>query len=356
MLAGEPVRGSYQRRGCVVTSSPASPWRRIWSRRSWLTRRSQGLPRSPGLWAALPALVIYAVLGSSRSLSMGPEATTALMTAVAIGPLAAGTQPYAALAATLALLVGAMSGGVAAAAGFRRGPAVTAGPGRLYGGRGADHDRRPARRVTGVPVTGQASSPRSSPSPPPRAIQPATVASRPRSWSSCCVLRWRWPQAPGPLLALLLATAAVAAFGLASHGVGVVGPIPAGLPVPGLPDVHPHDLRELLLPAFTVLIVGFSDDVLTARSFARRGEEIAANRELLALGAANAGVEPGARLPRQQQRDQDRDRRRGGQPDPAVLADRGGVRSLPSLLFARPVLARFPAPRSARSSSTRRSG
>jgi len=44
------------------------------------------------LWAALPALVAYAAFGSSRSLSMGPEATTALMTAIALRPLAAGTR------------------------------------------------------------------------------------------------------------------------------------------------------------------------------------------------------------------------------------------------------------------------
>ena len=48
-------------------------------------------------------------------------------------------------------------------------------------------------------------------------------------------------------------------------------------------------LRALLLPAFTVLIVAFSDDVLTGRSFARRGETINANRELLALGISNVG-------------------------------------------------------------------
>ncbi|MGN6791633.1 MAG: SulP family inorganic anion transporter, partial [Streptosporangiaceae bacterium] len=58
---------------------------------------------------------------------------------------------------------------------------------------------------------------------------------------------------------------------------------------PQLPAFHPHVLRELLLPAFTVLIVAFSDDVLTARSFARRGEDIIANRELLALGVSNVG-------------------------------------------------------------------
>ena len=59
-----------------------------------------GLHPAAGLWAAVPALVIYAVLGSSRSLSLGPEATTALMTAAAIGPLAArDSSRYAALAA-----------------------------------------------------------------------------------------------------------------------------------------------------------------------------------------------------------------------------------------------------------------
>ena len=49
-----------------------------------------GLPPVTGLWAAFPALIVYALLGSSRSLSMGPEATTALMTLVAIKPLADG--------------------------------------------------------------------------------------------------------------------------------------------------------------------------------------------------------------------------------------------------------------------------
>src|SRR5205807_1194073 len=56
------------------------------------------------------------------------------------------------------------------------------------------------------------------------------------------------------------------------------------------PTLDPGVLRELLLPAFTVLVVAFSDDVVTARSFAGRDEKIVANRELLALGLANAGA------------------------------------------------------------------
>jgi len=251
-----------------------------------------GLPPVVGLWAALPALVAYAMLGSSSSLSMGPEATTALMTAIAIAPLAAGDPArYADLATALALLVGLMSVGARllrlgfvadllsrpVLVGYMAGVALIMIADQL-------------RRVTGVPVTGQAffaqldSFARGM-----GRMQPATVAVAAAVLAFLLLLWWRWPHAPGPLLAVLLATAAVAVSGLHGHGVSVVGPIPAGLPVPGWPDVHPQVLRELLLPAFTVLIVAFSDDVLTARSFARRGEKIIANRELLALGVANVG-------------------------------------------------------------------
>lgn len=47
------------------------------------------LPPVAGLWAAIPAMILYALSGSSRLLSVGPESTTALMTAVAVGPPAA---------------------------------------------------------------------------------------------------------------------------------------------------------------------------------------------------------------------------------------------------------------------------
>src|SRR5512134_1569270 len=63
-----------------------------------------GLPAVAGLWAVVGAMCVYALLGSSRQLSVGPESTTALMTAVAIGPLAGGDPArYAVLAAALAL-------------------------------------------------------------------------------------------------------------------------------------------------------------------------------------------------------------------------------------------------------------
>ena len=249
-----------------------------------------GLPPVTGLWAAVPALIAYVLFGSSTSLSMGPEATTALMTLVAIKPLAAGDPArYAELASTLALLTAVMAvaawllrlGFVAdllskpVLVGYMAGVAVIMIADQL-------------QHVTGIPVTGQVfftqvgSFARGL-----GHVQPAVLAVSLSVLGFLLLLRWRWPRLPGPLLAVLLASVAVAAF--RPGGVGVVGPVPARLPTVQLPALHPQSLRELLLPAFTVLIVGFSDDVVTARSFARRGEEIVANRELLALSVANAG-------------------------------------------------------------------
>ncbi|GHE45074.1 hypothetical protein GCM10017771_65450 [Streptomyces capitiformicae] len=66
-----------------------------------------GLPPVAGLWAILPALALYALLGSSRLLSVGPESMTALMTATVVAPLAAGDPArYATLTAALAVTVG----------------------------------------------------------------------------------------------------------------------------------------------------------------------------------------------------------------------------------------------------------
>src|SRR5258708_7903002 len=225
-----------------------------------------GLPPVTGLWAAFPALIVYALLGSSRSLSMGPEATTALMTLVAIKPLAAGHPvQYAKLASTLALLTGLM--------------ALAAWLLRL--GFFAD------------------------------------LLSRP----------------------VLVATAAVAA--LHPGGASVVGPVPARLPAVGLPTLDPGVLRELLLPAFTVLIVGFSDDVVTARSFAGRDEKIVANRELLALGVANAGAALVRGFPVSSSGTRTAIAIAAGRKTQAYsLATAASV--LVVLLVARPVLSRFP--------------
>lgn len=252
-----------------------------------------GLPAVTGLWAAIPALVVYSLLGTSPSLSLGPEATTALMTAIAIRPLAAGdASRYSELAISLALVVGVI--------------AVVAGLLRL--GFVADLLSRPVlvgymagvalimivdqlQNVTGVPVTGTTFAGQlSSFARNAGQLQPLTLAVAAGVLAFLFLVGARWPRAPGPLLAVVLATVVVAAADLGAHGVGTVGPIPAGLPGLRLPDVHPSTLKELALPALAVVVVGFTDDMLTARSFASRDTVIVANRELLALGIANVGA------------------------------------------------------------------
>ncbi|GAA0966269.1 SulP family inorganic anion transporter [Acrocarpospora macrocephala] len=250
-----------------------------------------GLPPVAGLWAILAPLALYAVLGSSRQLSIGPESSTALMTAVSIGPLAAGDPArYAALAATLAVLVGVFAtacwalrlGFVAdllsrpVLVGYLAGLAFTMIVGQLG-------------RVTGVPVSGNeffaelASFARGLPG-----IHGWTLLFAVAVLAFLFLVRRLFPALPGPLLVVLLATAAVAAFGLERYGIKVVGPIPGGLPAPGLSI---SGVGELVLPALGVLLVGYSDNMLTGRSFAaRHNQQIDANQELLALGAANVGA------------------------------------------------------------------
>ncbi len=107
-----------------------------------------------------------------------------------------------------------------------------------------------------------------------------------------------FPRAPTALIGMLGATAAVWLLGLKDHGVGVVGQIPAGLHVPGLPDVAAHDLTTLVGPAVGIAFVAYTDNILTGRAFAsRHGETVNAQRELLALGGANLGAGLAGGLP-----------------------------------------------------------
>jgi sulfate permease, SulP family len=303
-----------------------------------------GLPPVTGLWAALPPLACYAVLGSSRLVSLGPESTTALMTAVTVGPLAAGDPArYAELATLLALLVGALAvvawlvrlGFVAdllsrpVVAGYLAGVALIMVSGQLG-------------RVTGVPVSGNSFISQVTSfahglgqGKPGDAVIAAAVLAflfAARAW---------WPRLPGPLAAVLLSTAACAVFGLGQHGVALAGYIPAGLPAPRIPAVTLHDVRELILPALSVLVVAFSDDVLTARAFERDGGVIDANAELLALGISNAGASLLRGFPVSSSASRTAIARTAGASTQAYsLTALATV--LAVLLFARPVLASFP--------------
>lgn len=121
-MSHRPDRHAPRRRDLVPGAAVLKGYRRSWLRGDLLAGATvaaylvpqvmayagvAGLPPVVGLWAILPALALYTLLGSSRLLSVGPESTTALMTATVVAPLA-GSDPdrYATLAATLAMTVG----------------------------------------------------------------------------------------------------------------------------------------------------------------------------------------------------------------------------------------------------------
>jgi high affinity sulfate transporter 1 len=100
------------------------------------------------------------------------------------------------------------------------------------------------------------------------------------------------PKLPGPLFAVLLATAAVAVFGLEKYGIKTIGHVPGGLPPFSLAHIkmHADDLNNLAAVAVGITIVGFADTIATARSFAMKdGSKIDGNAELRAMGVYNIG-------------------------------------------------------------------
>jgi SulP family sulfate permease len=258
-----------------------------------------GLPAVTGLWATIGALLVYAVLGSSPQLSVGPESTTALMTAVALGGVAAGDPGrYAALAGLLAILVGATClvawvgrlGFLAellsrpVLVGYMLGVAVIMIVGQLG-------------RLTGIRVP--------SGGPLSELADTAThlgAAHLPTVFLAGAVLVFlfavqAWlPRVPGPLVGMLLAAAAVALFDLKSRGIAVVGNVASALPHVQVPHIGSADVVALLPAALGITMVAYSDNVLTGRAFATRGSDaVDNNQELLALGAANvaAGMSQG---------------------------------------------------------------
>ena len=254
-----------------------------------------GVPPQSGLAVIVVTMVIYALIGSSRLLSVGPESTTALMTAAVLAPLALGDATrYIALAATMALLVGlyALLAGVLRIGfigdllsrpvliGYLSGVAVIMIVSQIG-------------KVSGVDVAGQsiiedvrsfATNLASSGAHLPTLAIGASVT------IALLVLTPRFRRIPIPLIVMLAATAVVAIFDLTSEGVQTVGRVSADNLAVGLPSLASDDLGILLLPALGIFIVGYTDNVLTARAFASRsGQRVHNNQEFLGLGAANIG-------------------------------------------------------------------
>lgn len=254
-----------------------------------------GVPPVVGLYAAVASLLLYALIGSSRHLVVGPmSATAALSAAIVAGFAGGGTAEYAAFSATLAIVTGVV--GILAGVlrfgfiasfisepvlkGFIIGLALTIIAGqlpKLFGVEKASGNF--FEQIVGL-VTKLGGT------------NPVTLAVGLAALAVLALLRRMLPLVPGALVVVVLGVLAVALFGLDDRGVAIVGPIEPGLPAFGLPPGVGVD-RYLALagPALGVLLVGFAEGLGAAKTYAvKAGYDIDANRELLGLGAANLGA------------------------------------------------------------------
>ena len=250
-----------------------------------------GLAPQFGFYAVIGALVVYALVGTCRHLGVGPEPGTAILAATGVGTIAGGDpKRYVALMAALALVVaGICIAGAVARLGFLA--SLLSKP-VLVGyitGVGLTLLSSQIAGFTGVTITSATFFPRFGELLADLGdVDGATLALAVGTLTLILAFKRASPRLPGALLAVVSATLIVALFALDERGISVVGQIPAGLPVPGLPDVSLGDFAQLLPVAAGIALVGFSDNVLTARAIAAgRGYRIDANQELLALGLTN---------------------------------------------------------------------
>lgn len=249
------------------------------------------LPVQAGLFAALVPMAVYAVLGSSRLLSVSTTTPIAILCATAIGEALRADPTLSPLtaAATLSVLVGMML--IAARvlrlgflANFISEPVLTgfkAGVGFVI-----VVDQLP--KLLGIHITKEGFF---------RDVASIVGHIPETSWPTLAValgtlaviaLAKRFmPKSPAPLLAVAVGIAASAIVGLEAVGVSVVGTIQGGLPMPILPRPA---LFEAMWPAAAgIALISFTESIAAARAFVRRDDPaIDANRELLAIGAANA--------------------------------------------------------------------
>jgi len=249
-----------------------------------------GLPVQVGLYVALVPMLVYALLGSSRPLSVSTTSTLAVLTATQLtlavpdadaAHLMAAASALALLAGGFLLLAGLLRLGFIAnfisdpiLTGFKAGIALVILVGQVPKLLGVQVNKghffdTVFSTLAHVPDTSGMTL----------AVAAATLA------ILLAMQRFR-PQAPAPLVAVVIGIAAAGFLGLKQAGVTLTGPIPAGLPGLAIPDLA---LVKILWPgALGMALMSFTESIAVGRAFARHDDPLpAANRELIALGAAN---------------------------------------------------------------------
>ena len=303
-----------------------------------------GLPVQVGLYTAIVPMVVYAVLGSSRPLSVSTTTTIAILTGAELGRVAPdpGAAALIAAAGTLAVLVGAM---LCAASVLRLGfignfisESVLTG---FKAGIGVVIVLDQLPKLLGVHIHKEGFF---------RDI--AAIAGQVPDASGATVLlalcllvliftleRYaHW--APVPLIAIAAAIIASGVFGLREAGLATVGEVPRALPDLMLPRL---DLVLQMWPAAAgIALMSFTETIAVGRAFAAPGEpRPAPNRELLATGLASAAGGLVGALPAGGGATQTAVNRRAGAKTQLATVVTAGM-ALATLLLLAPVIALMP--------------
>ncbi len=266
-----------------------------------------GLPAEMGLYASILPLLAYALLGSSRTLSVGPVAVVSLMTAMAVGKIAqTGTAEYisaaialAALSGVMLLVLGFLRFGFLAnflshpvVSGFITASAIVIGLSQV-------------RHLLGIEAGGDnlvslgSSLLRNLDDTNLVTLATGLLAIGFLLWSRNSLrqglLKLGLPNTAatilskaGPVFVILATVAASYLFDFQQRGVALVGMVPSGLPTLVMPPLDPGLWSQLALSALLISIIGFVESVSVGKTLAaKRRQRINPNQELVALGGAN---------------------------------------------------------------------
>ena len=253
-----------------------------------------GLPVAVGLYTAFVPMVIYALLGSSRVLSVSSTTTIAILVGTELGLVVPDGDPakLVTATATLSALVGAILivarlVNLGFVANFISTPVLTG----FKAGIGLVIVLDQVPKLLGVHITKHGFFPdllSVAQHVPDTSLLTLVVAAA--TFAILIGMEWLWPRAPAPLVAVGGGIAASWFFGLHAAGVSTVGLIPQGFPSLTLPLPDLALITQLLPGALGIALMSFTETIAAGRAFARPGDPpINANRELVATGAANLG-------------------------------------------------------------------
>lgn len=250
------------------------------------------LPVQVGLYTCIVPMLVYAVLGGSRAMSVSTTSTIATLTATTLvsAGVAAGSDDALGSLMMLTLLVGGILAlarlcklgslveniSDATALGVQIGVGATVAVGQLPKLLGEDQN------ASGEGFFGSIAAAAGS-------LASADVATMLLSAGSILVLvllKAFAPRVPGALVVVVAGILLVAFTPLEQAGVELIAPVPSGLPLPSLPD--PAHLTALVPGALAIAVMAFLESAAVARGIRRPGEpQIDSDQELLATGAAN---------------------------------------------------------------------